>query len=38
MNDTVATDEATIVSAADLRDGAIKLSAGKKQHRLIKPA
>ena len=38
VNDTVATDEATIVSAADLRDGAIKLSAGKKQHRLIKPA
>ena len=38
VNDTVATDEATIVSVADLRDGAIKLSAGKKQHRLIKPA
>jgi hypothetical protein len=23
---------------ADLRDGAIKLSAGRKQHRLVRPA
>jgi hypothetical protein len=29
-------DEAGIVTAADLRDGAMKLSSGRKQHRLIK--
>jgi tyrosyl-tRNA synthetase len=36
VNDAVVTDEQHLVSAADLRDGAVKLSAGKKQHRLIK--
>jgi tyrosyl-tRNA synthetase len=37
VNDAVVSDEARIVSAADLRDGAVKLSAGRKQHRLIRP-
>jgi hypothetical protein len=32
----VVTDEQQLVTSADLRDGAVKLSAGKKQHRLIK--
>jgi tyrosyl-tRNA synthetase len=38
VNDSPVGDENASVSAADLRDGAIKLSAGKKQHRLIRPA
>ena len=37
VNDVAITDEAHVVSAADLRDGAIKLSAGRKQHRLVRP-
>jgi tyrosyl-tRNA synthetase len=37
VNDVAITDEAHNVSAADLRDGAIKLSAGRKQHRLVRP-
>jgi tyrosyl-tRNA synthetase len=37
-NDTAITDEAATLSAADLHDGAIKLSAGRKQHRLVRPA
>jgi len=37
VNDVALTDEAATVSSADLRDGAVKLSAGKKQHRLIRP-
>ena len=36
VNDVALTDEAAVVSAADLRDGAVKLSAGKKQHRLVR--
>ena len=36
VNDTVVTDEAATVTAADLRDGAVKLSAGRKQHRLLR--
>ena len=36
VNDVALTDETAVVSATDLRDGAVKLSAGKKQHRLIK--
>jgi tyrosyl-tRNA synthetase len=36
VNDAVVTDEQQLVTSADLRDGAVKLSAGKKQHRLIK--
>ncbi len=36
VNDTVVGDEGRLVGEADLRDGAVKLSAGKKQHRLVK--
>jgi tyrosyl-tRNA synthetase len=37
VNDQVVQDEARLVGEADLLAGAIKLSAGKKQHRLVKP-
>jgi tyrosyl-tRNA synthetase len=37
INDTPVSEEALTVSATDLRDGAIKLSAGRKHHRLVKP-
>ena len=37
LNDTPITDEARLVSTADLIGGAAKLSAGRKQHRLIRP-
>ncbi|MSP05023.1 MAG: tyrosine--tRNA ligase [Acetobacteraceae bacterium] len=37
LNDIPITDEALVISAADLRHGAIKLSAGRKQHRLVRP-
>ena len=36
VNDVVVPDEAMLVTDADLRDGGLKLSAGRKQHRLIK--
>jgi tyrosyl-tRNA synthetase len=36
VNDVAIQDEVHKISAADLRDGAIKLSAGRKQHRLIR--
>jgi len=36
VNDAAVADEALVISAADLRDGAIKLSSGRKQHRLIR--
>ncbi len=36
VNDGAVADESATVTAADLRDGAIKLSAGRKQHRLVK--
>ena len=36
LNDVAIVDEALLVSVTDLRDGAAKLSAGKKQHRLIR--
>ena len=36
VNDVAVTDESTSVSAIDLRDGVLKLSAGRKQHRLIR--
>jgi tyrosyl-tRNA synthetase len=38
VNDAPVTDEARLVSFADVQDGVIKLSAGRKQHRLIRPA
>jgi tyrosyl-tRNA synthetase len=37
VNDAAVGDENATVSSLDLRDGAVKLSAGKKQHRLIRP-
>jgi tyrosyl-tRNA synthetase len=36
-NDDVIVSETALLSTADLRDGAIKLSAGRKQHRLVRP-
>jgi tyrosyl-tRNA synthetase len=37
VNDVAISDEAYVVDEAALRDGAVKLSAGRKQHRLIRP-
>ena len=37
VNDAAVADETAMVTPADLRDGAIKLSAGRKQHRLVRP-
>ena len=36
VNDTAVTDERGVLRAADMRDGAIKLSLGKKKHVLLK--
>ncbi|HVC62093.1 MAG TPA: tyrosine--tRNA ligase [Acetobacteraceae bacterium] len=36
VNDAAVTDEAQMVSLADMRGDAIKLSAGRKQHRLVR--
>jgi len=38
LNDARVEDETMLVDAASLRDGAIKLSAGKKRHVLVRPA
>ena len=38
LNDAVVDDEQYLVTLADLRDGAAKLSAGRKQHRMLRPA
>ncbi len=37
VNDERLSDEARLIGADDLRDGAIKLSAGRKQHVLVRP-
>ena len=37
LNDQPVGDEMRLVTQADLQDGAAKLSAGRKQHRLIRP-
>ena len=37
VNDEVVTDDKTMLGAAHVRDGAIKLSLGKKKHVLLKP-
>lgn len=37
LNDDVVTDEKTVVTADLLRDGAIKLSHGRKKHVLVRP-
>ncbi len=36
VNDEAVTDEGRVVSPADLRDGVIKLSSGRKHHRLVR--
>ncbi len=36
VNDTPVTNEVAVIGAADLKDGAIKLTAGKKRHVLVK--
>ena len=36
VNDAAVTDEKAVLNAADLADGAIKLSLGKKKHVLLK--
>ncbi len=38
LNDAVIDDANRIVGAADLRDGVVKLSAGRKRHVLMRPA
>ena len=38
VNDAVVADERGVLGAADLRDGAIKLSLGRKRHVLLKPS
>jgi tyrosyl-tRNA synthetase len=38
VNDTPVTDEGQVISLADLRGDAIKLSAGRKLHRLVRAA
>ena len=38
INDTPVTDEGQVISLRDANDGAIKLSAGRKQHRLVRAA
>ncbi len=38
LNDVAVTDAAAQVTPADLRDGAAKLSLGKKKHLLVRPA
>jgi tyrosyl-tRNA synthetase len=37
VNDAPVTDEKRLVTLADVKDGAIKLSAGKKRHVLVRP-
>ncbi len=37
VNDVTVSDQNAILTASDLVDGAIKLSAGKKRHALVKP-
>ena len=38
VNDQAVTDEGAMITAADLVDGAIKLSLGKKKHALLRVA
>jgi tyrosyl-tRNA synthetase len=37
LNDVPVEDEAAPITLADLRDGVLKLSAGRKHHRLVRP-
>jgi tyrosyl-tRNA synthetase len=36
LNDAPIADEGQVIGTADLRDGALKLSVGRKQHRLVR--
>ena len=36
VNDVAVADEGHVIGLADMRDGAIKLSAGRKQHKLVR--
>ena len=36
VNDVAVTDEGQMIGLADMRDGVIKLSAGRKQHKLVR--
>ena len=36
VNDVAVTDEGQVIGLADMRDGVIKLSAGRKQHKLVR--
>ena len=36
VNDTPVTEEGQVISLRDAKDGAIKLSAGRKHHRLVR--
>ena len=36
VNDEVVSEEGRLIGAEQLRDGAIKLSAGRKHHRLVR--
>ncbi len=36
VNDVAVADEGQLIGVADMRDGAIKLSAGRKQHKLVR--
>ncbi len=38
VNDAIVTDERAVLTSADLVEGVIKLSLGKKKHMLLKPA
>ena len=38
INDVIVSDETRVVTFADVRDGAVKLSVGRKQHVLVRPA
>ncbi|NVN13853.1 tyrosine--tRNA ligase, partial [Nguyenibacter vanlangensis] len=38
INDATVQDEGQMVGTADLMDGAIKLSSGRKHHILVRPA
>ncbi len=37
INDVTVTDENRVVTTSDMRDGAVKLSVGRKQHLLVRP-
>jgi len=37
VNDITVSDESQLISGADLHEGAVKLSAGRKHHRLVRP-